>query len=262
MATGQNRRIAQRLSEAARILDCQGASVFRVNAYRRAAETVATLAEPVESLLEREKLPGIGERLHAAIREMAATGNFSLLDHLRGEVDAEKLLQTVPGIGRVQAERLHRKMGIDTLEELEEAAHDGRLELEAGLGSKRVETIIRALAIRPRPGLTAPVAELLDVDREYREAVAAGRLPRIAPRRFNPGREAWLPILHTERGGRHYTALFSNTARAHALHKTGDWVVIYDDDGGGQCTVVTIHAAGLPTGKRVVRGREAELPSP
>lgn len=51
--------------------------------------------------------------------------------------------------------------------------------------------------------------------------------PRAAPRRFNPKGKAWLPILHTQRGPWHFTALYSNTARAHDLKKTGDWVVLY-----------------------------------
>jgi hypothetical protein len=56
--------------------------------------------------------------------------------------------------------------------------------------------------------------------------------------------------------------LFSNTARAHELGKTGDWVLIFYERGQqvGQCTVVT-ERRGLMTGKRVVRGREAECRS-
>lgn len=81
----------------------------------------------------------------------------------------------------------------------------------------------------------------------------------IAPRRFNPTPEAWLPILHTVRGERHYTALFSNTARAHQLGNTSDWVVIFYDGGRGerQYTVITAEFGKL-YGKRIVRGREAE----
>jgi hypothetical protein len=108
-----------------------------------------------------------------------------------------------------------------------------------------------------------PVAELLDVDREYRAAAEAGRLPRIAPRRFNPTGEAWLPILHTERGERHYTALYSNTALAHQLGRERDWVVIYfhsDHHPEVQRTVVTERGGHL-AGERVVRGREAECAS-
>ncbi|HEX6053193.1 MAG TPA: hypothetical protein VFZ21_28190, partial [Gemmatimonadaceae bacterium] len=60
-------------------------------------------------------------------------------------------------------------------------------------------------------------------------------------------------------GSRHYTALFSNTARAHELRKTRDWVVLYFDgrDGERQHTIVTA-TTGPCKGRRVVRGREAE----
>src|SRR5690606_28843804 len=113
--------------------------------------------------------------------------------------------------------------------DLEAAAHDGRLESIAGFGQKRLAGIRDVLAHRlarvrsgPTPASPPPsVAELLDVDREYRESAAAGHLPTIAPRRFNPEGRQWLPLLHTTRDDRHYTALFSNTARAHRLHKTG-----------------------------------------
>ena len=109
--------------------------------------------------------------------------------------------------------------------------------------------------------LAEPAVEvLLDVDREYREKARAGVLPRIAPRRFNPDREAWLPVLHTRYGPWHFTALFSNTELAHQLHRTYDWVVIFfaDEEGEeGQVTVVT-ERRGKLAGKRVVRGREPE----
>lgn len=104
------------------------------------------------------------------------------------------------------------------------------------------------------------VGLVLDVDREYRERARAGELRRIAPRRMNPQGEAWLPVLHTRHGPWHFTALFSNTERAHWLHRTHDWVVIYfsnADGDDGQLTVVT-ERRGTLTGRRVVRGREPE----
>jgi hypothetical protein len=105
------------------------------------------------------------------------------------------------------------------------------------------------------------VGVLLDVDREYREKARAGILPRIAPRRFNPDREAWLPVLHSRHGPWHFTALFSNTELAHQLHRTYDWVVIFYADGEkgdeGQVTVVT-ERRGKLAGQRVVRGREPQ----
>jgi hypothetical protein len=109
--------------------------------------------------------------------------------------------------------------------------------------------------------MTQPSVDLLlDIDREYCEKSRAGLLPRIAPRRFNPEGKAWLPVLHTRFGPWHFTALFSNTERAHELHRTYDWVVVfYSDPEGeeGQATVVT-ERRGTLTGRRVVRGREPE----
>jgi hypothetical protein len=66
--------------------------------------------------------------------------------------------------------------------------------------------------------------------------------------------------MHAKRGAWHFTALFSNTARAHELGRTRDWVVIYYYDQEhveAQCTVVT-ETSGPLAGLRVVRGREAE----
>jgi putative hydrolase len=193
-----------------------------------------------------------------------------MLDRLRGESDPMKILATVPGIGRSLADRLHHDFGIETLEDLEAAAHDGRLH-RWGIGSKRLAGIRDSLAqrlsrIRPPSTTAGPdtpsIEEILDVDREYRDKAKANLLVRIAPRRFNPDRVAWLPILHTERGPRHYTALFSNTARAHRLGKTDDWVVIYCDgaDGERRWTVITAEYGPLH-GRRIVRGRERECAS-
>ena len=66
-------------------------------------------------------------------------------------------------------------------------------------------------------------------------------------------------MLHTEREGRHYTALYSNTARAHELGTTHDWVVIYrdDDQHSGSWTAIT-SSFGALRGRRVIRGREDE----
>ena len=82
----------------------------------------------------------------------------------------------------------------------------------------------------------------------------------MAPRRFNPESTAWLPVLHTTRGRRRYTAVFSNTALAHDREKTDDWVVLYyalPGEPEHQVTVVTEDQGRLAS-RRVVRGREAE----
>lgn len=277
-----NDAYADRLREAATLLEAQGANAFRVAAYRRAADTLSHLPEPVGAIIDREggagleALPGIGHGISASIIEMWRTGRWAQLERLRGCADPVQLFTLLPGLGRRLAERIHDELHADTLEALELAAHDGRLENVPGVGPRRAAAIRASLdaalsrgrlrrstgIVAPRPPTTAPppVAELLEVDREYRDGAARGRLPTIAPKRFNPGGEAWLPVLHTTRGITHYTALYSNTALAHQLNRTRDWVVLYYDDDRhleGQCTIVT-ETHGPLAGRRVVRGREAE----
>ena len=267
-----NTDIAARLDEVANLLEEQRANQYRVQAWRGGAAAIRRLARPVGDVLRDEglegldRLPSIGTALARAVRELAETGRLSTLERLRGDADPVAVLASVPGIGHVLAERIHDRLGIESLEELEAAAHDGRLAGIAGFGAKRLGGVRDALATRLRfrrlRRLEAPgpsVDELLDVDREYRDRASRDDLPTIAPRRFNPNNERWLPILHTSRGERHYTALFSNTATAHRLGRIRDWVVIYFDgrDGEHQCTVVTALKGPLAR-RRVVRGRESE----
>ena len=125
------------------------------------------------------------------------------------------LFRAVPRVGPALARRICRTLWIHTLEELEVAAHDGRLSQVPGFGHRRIATLRALLAnmlrrIR-RPAIAGseepPVEVLLDVDREYRERASAGGLIRIAPKRFNREGEAWLPLLHSVRGAWHFTAL-------------------------------------------------------
>lgn len=270
-----NARCADRLREAADLLEAQGANPFRVSAYRKAADTVRDLPEDLSAIIDRDgiagldALPGIGRGIASALLEMARTGRWMQLERLRGSSDPVQLFTSVPGLGHRLAERIHDELHVDTLEALEIAAHDGRLETVPGVGPRRAAAIRSSLqsmlARGRRRGADAaartPAVELvLDVDREYRAQAEAGTLPTIAPRRFNPSGEAWLSVLHTTRDGWHFTALYSNTAQAHQLSRTRDWVVIYfydDQHDEGQHTVVT-ETHGPLAGRRVVRGREVE----
>lgn len=275
---GENRAIAERFDRVADLLEAQGADPFRIRAYREGAAVLRHREEPVRGALVREgragleRIPGVGPSLAALIEEYAHTGRIALLERLEGASASGEAFRRVPGLGPVLAERIHDRLGIETLEELEVAAHDGRLARVPGFGPRRVAAVRATLAgilgwrsrarrriARDRFPDTPAVADLLAVDATYREQAAAGRLERIAPHRFNPTGRAWLPILHATRHGWAITALFSNTALAHRLGRTHDWVVVYYERDGeeGQCTVVT-ETRGDLQGWRVVRGRERE----
>lgn len=276
-----NDEIADLLERIAALLEAQNANPFRVKAYRTGAQTVREAEEPLATVVQQgrakalEDLPGIGEGLAATIAEYVRTGRSGVLERLQGEVSPAALLSEAPGISEEEAEHIAERLGVRTLEELEQAAYDGRLATVEGFDEERIEDLRLGLAgmlsraaqrrVREAEGSAeAPedkpdVATILDVDEEYRRGAEEGTLRRIAPKRFNPSGEAWLPVLETTRGDWHFSALFSNTARAHELGTTDDWVVIYYRREGreSQNTVVT-GTRGALEGKRVVRGREAE----
>ncbi|WP_321343707.1 helix-hairpin-helix domain-containing protein [Breoghania sp.] len=270
----ENAAVANRLRDFADLLQQQGEGGFRERAYRRGSETVSALSRPVSAILSEQgwdglvALPGIGRSIAAAIAEMVATGRWSQLERLRGELVPEVLFLSLPGIGPKLAHRLAEDADLETLEELEAALHLGNLDVP-GLGPRRRRMLSAVLAERlgrPVAGVDRgapepPVSLLLEVDRMYREKAEAGALRKIAPKRFNPSGEAWLPVLHARHAPWHFTALYSNTARAHDLGKTKDWVVIYfhaDDMPEGRRTVVS-EIRGPLAGQRVVRGREREV---
>lgn len=282
-----NKEIAEALERVADLLEAQDANQYRVRAYRRAARVIERSEKSIAELADAkegeqlEDLPDIGKSIAASIREFVHTRRLNLLERLEGQLSPEDLFTTVPGIGEELAQRIYSILHIETLEDLELAAHDGRLEHVPGIGGRRIKGIrdslagilIRSNRRRARrthyletgsKGVNEPEAIahpeihlILNVDNEYRHKATEGGLKTIAPRRFNPEGKSWLPILHTEREGWHFTAMFSNTARAHELGKTHDWVLIfYERDGHeNQCTVVTEHHGHL-MGRRVIRGRE------
>jgi DNA polymerase (family X) len=266
-----NHQIAEQLRVYAGYLEARQASLYRIRAYRRAAETVGALDRPLADVVAAEgragleELPGIGPRLSNTLEEIARTGKFRLLNSKAANIDAERVLRSVPGVGARYSRRIFTDLGITTLEELEVAAHDGRLS-RLGIGPKRLRGIREALAGRlgryrfAMPVRDEPdVADLLLVDQEYRTRAKSMDLPMIAPRRFNLEQRPWLPIFQARHSRWRYRACFSNTALAHRLGRTHDWVVVYFSDGSssGQRTVVTEKRGDLH-GRRVVRGREQE----
>jgi len=274
-AIQENQAIAESLGEIASLLEDQRASEFRVRAYRAAAEAISHSRTPLRGVLERDgieglvALPTIGHSIANLVDSYLRLGRMPLLDRLRGEANAEHFFTTLPGVGPQLSHRIYDHLHVETLPELFAAAQQGRLEQVPGMGGKRVRAIRESLAqrlgqksnaaTRVETDRSVPVDELLAIDEEYRAKAGSGELIKIAPSRFNPGKVAWLPILHTERNGRHYTALFSNTARAHELNTTRDWVVVYRDDAQshGRWTVITSQFGKLH-GCRIVRGREDE----
>ena len=276
-----NQEMAKRFRTAGALLQTQHADRRRIEAFDRGADELEGLSESAAAIYHREgldgliALPAIGHGLASAIADVVEFGHWRWLDRLEGDVDPERILASIPTIGPALAHRLHTELHVESLDDLERAVYDGRLGRMRGMGDKRWHAIRDALVERRRERPTetgaAPheaVAEhpapptsdvVLSIDTEYRTKADLNHLPTIAPRRFNPTGTHWLPVLHTERQGQHFTAMFSNTARAHELGHTDDWVVVSVDGTDDMHWTVITERAGLRAGQRVVRGETASV---
>ena len=106
-----NAAAARRLEQAAKILEEQDANLYRVRAYRTAAQTLRGLDRPAVELLRDGgrkallELPGIGDRLAGTLEQLLLTGHIPHIEGLGAK--PEDLFGSVPGIGPEMARRIH-----------------------------------------------------------------------------------------------------------------------------------------------------------
>ena len=134
-----NTDVAEVFDEIADLLEVQGANSFRVRASRNAAQMLGELGTNIKSMVDRDAdldaLPGIGPDLAAKICEIVRTGHCALLDELRTQLPpAITELLKIPGVGAKRARALHQAHGLRTLQELHQAAEEGRLCTVQGIG--------------------------------------------------------------------------------------------------------------------------------
>lgn len=158
----RNAEIALALNEVADLLEMSGENVFRIRAYRRAAETVAALGEPIGAALARERtaVPGIGAGIAEHIHEVLATGRIALVDELHKRFPPGVIsLLRVPGVGTRLAARVYDELGVASIDDLEAAARDGRLAGLPRLGEKTAASILRNVEALKRRSGRMPLGE-------------------------------------------------------------------------------------------------------
>ncbi|MEZ5499691.1 MAG: hypothetical protein R3E77_09715 [Steroidobacteraceae bacterium] len=270
-----NVAIARRLDELADLLEVQHASAGRVDKFRGAARALDRMAEPLAPIVRRkgmdafESIPGLDMLARRAICQLVTRGSLPILQRLRGKLDVPTLLGAVVAVGKRTAQRAHEILGIESLEELEVAAHDGRLAALAGMGAKRLEAIRTALAtllgtrltkggLLPAAALIAPsVADLLYVDETFRKFRIK---PDSAKRTGNADREPASPghmIIHLVHHGHNYTVMEGACASGGGLWRDRVSIMYDGADRWRQCMVVTEQIEHGPA-NRLILGRELE----
>ncbi len=148
-----NAAIARILGEIADLLEIKSDNPFKIRAYRNAADIVAnhphTLAD-LDAVGLRE-IPGIGKDLAARIVEIAQTGGAAFHRELLAQFPPTILdLLRLQGVGPKTVATLYRELGVRTLEDLEQAAVEGRVRALRGMGPKKEALILKALEERKR----------------------------------------------------------------------------------------------------------------
>ena len=146
-----NADVAAVFDEIADLLELQGASIFRIRAYRNAARMLGDLGRSIQAMVEHgedlDALPGIGADLAAKIVGIVNTGCCPLLNQLRAQVPPGVVeLLRIPGIGPRRARTLQLALGIRTLEDMQRAISDGRLDTVRGFGPKTRQRIRESIA--------------------------------------------------------------------------------------------------------------------
>jgi DNA polymerase (family 10) len=177
----KNAEVARILREIAAFLEMQGVP-FKPRAYDKAADSVLSLADPVEEVYARgglralELIPGMGKSLAAKVEELLKTGTVGLHRELHAAtpVDLGALL-AVEGLGPKGIRSLYEHLGVRTLDDLEAAARAAKIRAVEGFGEKKEQKLLRAIAfVRARTG-RLPIGEALPAALEIEARLRAIR---------------------------------------------------------------------------------------
>lgn len=140
-----NQRLAETFRAMADLLTLEGVNPYRIRAYRRAADALDRISEPVEDIAGRGELaiiPGIGRELSAKIEEFLKSGRIQAYETLKAPPPAEVAdWTTLPGLTPPVVRHLYHRLGIRTLDDL--------------------DTLVRSRLLRTLPGVSVSEDELL-----------------------------------------------------------------------------------------------------
>ncbi len=146
-----NNEIAKIFSETADILEIQGAIVFRVRAYRNAARVIENMTDKLSDIVARNpdelnSIRTIGKTLHDKIIEFCETGKVEKFDELKESLPSGLLeMLKIQSFGPKRVKLVYNKLGIDSVDKLEEAASEGKIRGLPGMGEKSETKILKSI---------------------------------------------------------------------------------------------------------------------
>jgi len=148
----QKDEIADILKEIGVFLELKGENPFKTRAYHNGARTLESLAEPLDTLIAEERLgsiKGIGKALAEKITELATTDRLAYYDELKASIpDGLIHMLNIPGLGPKKVKAVYSKLGIETVEALEQACKESQLAELPGFGKKTEVKILEGIEFR------------------------------------------------------------------------------------------------------------------
>jgi len=173
----QNRAAAAMFNDIADMLEIKAESPFRINAYRRAARALEGVTEDIAAMAERGGLTditGVGKSTADKIVEFLRTGTCAYYEELKSQLPAGiTTLMTVSEVGPKTALLLHERLGITTIDELERACREHKVQTLPRLGPKTEENILKGIALLRRSKARLPLGQVLPLAQEIVQTLAA-----------------------------------------------------------------------------------------
>lgn len=179
-----NTEIASRFTRIADILEIQGENPFKIRAYRNAASTILDLEEPLSALNERgvlPELPGFGEAIIGKTQDFLSTGTTALYERVKDTVPVGVVrMATIPGLSPKTVKTLWESLSVTTVEELEQAARDGKVREISGFGAAKEAKLIENIERWRRLSETVPLFVALPLaERMARTVLAFPEVRRV-----------------------------------------------------------------------------------
>ncbi|MEE2845928.1 MAG: DNA polymerase/3'-5' exonuclease PolX [Gemmatimonadota bacterium] len=146
----ENLDVARTLTELADLLEIQGASPFRIRAYRNAVNTINSLSQPLKDMVaageDLTELPGVGKSVAKYIGEFLTSGSISRLEEVSAEFPRSLVqLMRLDGVGPKKARKLFEELDVRTVDDLAAELEAGRVQTLDGFGVKSAAKIIDAI---------------------------------------------------------------------------------------------------------------------
>ncbi|MFZ5808123.1 MAG: DNA polymerase/3'-5' exonuclease PolX [Chloroflexota bacterium] len=158
-----NQKLADTFNLIADLLEIKGEVIYKILAYRKAAESLAELNNDAFEIWQQGKLteiPGVGKAIAEKIEELFTTGQLGFLEKLTAEVPVSlaEMLQ-VPDLGPKKIGLFWKELGITNLNELEAAARAGKLRTLPGMGEKSEARILSGIEAYKRRSARLPIGQ-------------------------------------------------------------------------------------------------------